>query len=42
MICMYIISPGDLNEGDMVSIILLTDLGGIEDIFKIYLLEDEM
>ena len=31
-----LISLGDLNEGDMVSIILLTDLGGIEDIFKIY------
>lgn len=34
------ISISDLNEGDFVSIILLTDLGGIEDVFKIYLISD--
>ena len=32
----------NLNEGDLISIILATDAGGIEDIFKIYLLDDEM
>ena len=34
------ISVSDLNEGDFVSSILLTDLGGIEDVFKIYLIRD--
>ena len=32
----------DLDEGDLISIVLVTDAGGIEDIFKIYLLDDEM
>lgn len=32
----------DLDEGDLISIVLVTDSGGIEDIFKIYLLDDEM
>ncbi|MGN0351647.1 MAG: hypothetical protein ACI4ES_08335 [Roseburia sp.] len=36
------ISLSDLDEGDLVSIILITDAGGIEDVFKIYLLDDEM
>lgn len=36
------ISLEDLKEGDLVSIILITDAGGIEDIFKICLLDDKM
>lgn len=34
------ISASDLNEGDFVSIILLTDLAGVEDVFKIYLIRN--
>ena len=34
------IAPTDLCEGDMVAIILIQDIGGIEDIFKIQLLDD--
>lgn len=37
-----LISFSDLDKGDLVSIILLTDVAGIEDIFKIQLLDDEM
>ncbi len=36
------ISLSDLDEGDLVSVILLTDIGGTEDVFKIKLLDDEM
>ncbi len=35
------ISLSDLDEGDLVSITLITDRGGITDIFKIQLLDDE-
>ena len=35
------ISLSDLDEGDLVSIILITDCGGITDLFKIQLLDDE-
>jgi len=35
------ISLSDLDEGDLVSITLVTDLGGITYIFKIQLLDDE-
>jgi len=34
------IAASDLNEGDFVSIILLTDVAGVEDVFKIYLIND--
>ena len=34
------IAPTDLYEGDLVAIILIQDIGGIEDIFKIQLLDD--
>lgn len=34
------ISISDLDEGNLVSVVLLTDLGGTEDIFKIRLLDD--
>lgn len=37
-----LISFSDLEEGDSVSIILITDVLGVEDIFKIQLLDDEM
>ena len=32
----------DLNEGDLVAVTLITDIGGITDIYKIQLLDDEM
>ena len=35
------ISLSDLQTGDFISIVLLTDLGGVEDIFKIELLDGE-
>lgn len=35
------ISLSNLKEGDLVSITLITDHGGITDIFKIQLLGDE-
>lgn len=35
------ISLSDLQAGDFVSIVLLTDLGGVEDIIKIELLDGE-
>ena len=34
------IAPTDLCEGDMVAIILIQDIVGVEDIFKIQLLND--
>lgn len=35
------ISLSDLDEGDLVSITLVTDRGGITDIFKVQLLDDD-
>ena len=35
------ISVSDLKEGQFVSIVLLTDLGGVEDIFKIEVIDRE-
>lgn len=35
------ISLSDLDEGDLVSVILITDSSGITDIFKIQLLDNE-
>ena len=36
------LSVSDLDVGDLVSVTLLTDLLGVEDVFKIQLLDDEM
>ena len=36
------ISVSDLKEGQFVSIVLLTDLGGVEDIFKIEVIDREV
>lgn len=35
------ISLSDLDEGDLISITLVTDRGGVTDVFKIQLLDDE-
>ena len=36
------IDLSDLNEGDLIAVTLITDIGGITDIYKIQLLSDEM
>ena len=36
------IDLSDLNEGDLIAVTLITDIGGITDIYKIQLLDDEM
>ena len=34
------ITPAELQKGDPITVILVTDVGGVEDIFKIQLLKD--